>query len=184
MTAPAKRSTAVIILSIIVAIETVIIMLLGGFAAYLWGQQSFYAEDMFYGMPSAEDDEMWMLADQTAMDVGYLILDDDLQAYLDLYDANDSHVDFDSVEADFREVVEKAQEAEGDIEYMSDMMAPMVYEDEATGETIMRLTISGMDYYSGRSAGGRLTVYVLYDDGDTVLTGKEGRELSVTDTIW
>lgn len=182
-TPPSRHSVALTILSIVVAIDTVLILALGVFVGYLWGQRNMYPEEMIFGMPSQEDEEIWMLADQMAMEVGYLIVDGDIEAYLDLYEAGDSSVDLASVQADFEEVAEKATEAQGNIEYMSDMM-PIVYEDEDTGETIVRITVSGMDYRTGTPSGGRLTIHILYDDGDMTLTGREGRDLSTTSTMW
>lgn len=179
-----RLSTAVIVLSVIVAVEAVIIVLLGAATAFLWGQMQMWGgPDMMYGMPSPEEEQLWMAADEMAMEVGYLIAEDDLESYLDLYDADDPHVDFAAVEADFTEVAQKAAEAEGNVEYMSDMM-PTVYEDDETGETIVKVTVSGMSFNTGATIGGRLTVYALAGDGEMTLTGKEGRDLSVTSTIY
>lgn len=181
VTVPAKRSTAIIVLSVVVAIETTMLVLIGVFGLFVAGP--FFLGGVIPGASFMGDEEAWMLSDQMAMDVGYLILDGDLDSYLALYDANDPHVDLPSVERDFLEVAEKAQELDGSVDYMSDM-APMMYEDDATGETIARLTISGIDFNSGRSVGGRLTFYVLYEDGQMTPTGREGRDLTATSTGW
>ena len=139
--------------------------------------------DMMNGMPSPEEEELWMRSDEMAMEVGYFVVDGDLESYLDLYDPDDPHVDHAAVEADFTEVAAKATERDGEVEYMSDMM-PITYEDEATGETIVKVTVSGMDYDTGGPAGGRITLYVLVEDGEMMLTGKEGRDLSVTSSMY
>lgn len=178
---PLRGNTVLMILSIVVAIDTLLILALGVAVGFLWGERSSNAG--MYSAPSAEEQEMLMFTDQMATEVGYLIVDNDLEGYLRLYDPNDPHVDRASVESEFTAVAQKAQEAEGGLEYYSDMM-PTVYEDEATGETIIRASISGSSSNTGRPAGGRLTVYVLYDDGDITLTGRVGRELKSTGTIW
>lgn len=183
-TSAPRLSTAVIVLAVIVAVEAVVIVLLAAATAFLWGQMQMWGgPDMMYGMPSPEEEQLWMAAEDMAVEVGYLIAEDDLESYLDLYDTNDPHVDFAAVEADFAEVAQKAAEADGNVEYMSDMM-PATYEDEATGETIVKATISGMDYNTGAMVGGRLTVYALVGDGETTLTGKEGRDLSATSSMY
>lgn len=177
-----RGNTLLMILSIVVAVDTLFILMLGVAVGFLWGEQSSRVEDTSYA-PSAEEQEIWMFADQMATDVGYFIVDNDLKAYLNLYNPDDPHVDLASAESEFADVAQKAQEGEGAVEYMSDTM-PIVYEDESTGETIVRVTISGMNPNSGRPAGGRLTLHILYNDGDMTLTGREGRELKRTGTIW
>jgi hypothetical protein len=181
---PARGNRAVIILSVVAGVLALVVVGLAVTVGYLWGERSSRSEDYYMDVaPSAEEQEAWVLAEQMAMDVGYLIVDGDLDAYLDLYKVDDPHMDRASVEADFNAVAEKARALEGQVEYMSDSM-PILYEDESTGETIVRVTVAGTDFESGRSSGGRLTVYVLLSDDGTTLTGREGRELKTTGTIW
>ena len=117
------------------------------------------------------------------MQVGYLVVDDDLESYLDLYSADDQYVDFEAVEADFAKAAQRAREAGDDIEYMSDMM-PVTYEDEASGDTVVRVSIAGMDFQTGAPTAGRLTLHILDEDGEMSLTGKEGRDLRATSSMY
>lgn len=101
-----------------------------------------------------------------------------------MYEAGDPHVDFAEVEEAFLEAVEKGQGVE-DVEYMSDMMMPPVtYEDQGTGETVLRVSVTGVDYATGEPRGGRVTLYVLDEDGDMTLTGKEDRDLKTVSTFY
>jgi hypothetical protein len=168
------------ILLIVVAIETVLVLGLAVTVGYLCGERSSSPEGMIES-PSAEQQEIWMLADQMGSDVGYLIMDNDLEAYLDLYDPADTHVDMASVESDFTSAAQKAQQAQDAVTYVTNSM-PIVYEDVSTGETIARVSVSGTNM-QGVPAGGRVTIFVAFNNGEMTLTGREGRELKVLGTL-
>ena len=188
-----RGGAAVAILSFVVAVLSLALIAAMLGAAYLWGelraaqeaqeQMEAYGGSML-GMPSPEEEEMYMATESVAMDVGYMIRENDSQEYLALYDSADPHVDLAEIEADFEKTVAAAADAEGGVEFMSDMM-PIVYEDQTSGETIVKISVSGMDYRTGMPGAGRLTMYCLYQNGEVLgLTGRDGRDMKVQSTGW
>lgn len=159
---PPKKKT-VLVLSIIAGLEAVIILGLAAVLVFqycMWGP---YPYDP--GMENA-----WIVTDDLGYQVGDYLIDGDVDAYMDLYDEDDDSVDFAAVKDDFLRVSEVATET---AEYMTESY--MIYEDKDTGDTIVRTTVSGTDWNTGRSIGGRLSIYVNVDT--MMLTGKAGRTL-------
>ena len=168
-----RSNRAIIVLSIIVGVETVLLLcVLAGGAVFL-GTGALLFEPFF-------GDDAWIRADDIAMEVGYLIQDGDLESYLALYDRDDPHVDFEAIEVSFLNVAD--QPDEDVMEYMSQAM-PAEYVDKETGETIFRVSVSGMTY-EGDLRGGRLTLWVLDEDGAMRLTGRKDRDLEFVGSFW
>ncbi len=165
-------SNTVTILSLVIAAQTLAILLLAG--ALVFSVSMGFGTD--FGMPSAEMDEAMMAADEMAYEVGEHLIDGDEQAYVDLYAPGDGHVDMTEVRDEFAEVSAEATEG---LEYGCDMYT--LYEDAETGEQIVKAEASGYDYDTGEPRGASLTIYVNIDE--MKLTGIEGRSLDMTESF-
>ncbi len=58
------------------------------------------------------------------------------------------------------------------------------YTNTGTDETIVEVTVSGTDSYSGMERGPRLRIYAIQADIGWQLTGLEGRAVEPDDTYW
>ncbi|MDZ4065149.1 MAG: hypothetical protein U1E22_10855 [Coriobacteriia bacterium] len=170
---PVVRSTAVIVLSVVVIVQTLLIIGLVG--ALVWMCTT--GGGMFFGgMPSQDEQNAMMAVESMASDVGYYLGAKDSEGYLSLYEANDEHVDRERVESEFLRASETATSS---AEYMAETYE--IFTDEDTGETIVATTISGMNFETGRPMGGRLKIVVNADTQK--LTGREGRKLK-QEAMW
>lgn len=170
--AKAPRNKAVIVLAIVVVLETIVILGLGAVLAC-----QFWTYGPMIGGPSADDQMAWMAADDLALQVGEYLVAGDAEGYMSLYDSDDPSVDFEKVKSDF---VRASESATANAQYMSENYS--TYEDEESGEMIVRTSVSGMDWDTGRPMGGRLSIYVNADT--MMLTGKTGRTLKPSMVGW
>jgi hypothetical protein len=160
------------VLTIVVVIHLLITIVLGvGAAIY---------STTYFGMAPGDD---YMQAEMIASDVGYYVSVGDVDGYMDLYARDDEHVDREAVRREFEQVAGSFDATQTSSEFTSDQV--VVYEDEETGETIVRITLSAYDYETGRPIGRRLSVWALLEDEfETVLTGPDGRQLSDGESVW
>jgi len=124
---------------------------------------------------SGPDEELFNLTDQVSSDVGYLLDKGDVEGYMDLYDPSDTHVDLAKAREDF---VRAAAETTGTLDYMGGTEFSS-YVDTKTDETVLEMTISGVESYSGMPRGPRLRVYVVQTEDGWRLTGRTGRTMEM-----
>lgn len=166
-----RRDTA-FVLAIVVAVQAVVILALAGGLVAVAVTGAFMGG---FGMPSAEDEQAMMVADDLAARVGVYLVDGDEKAYLDLFAEDDAFVDSEKLRDDFARA---SRDATDSVEYMCDTFT--IYEDAETGEKIVKGDVSGFDANTGESRGGSFTIYVDVDDEQ--LTGIKGRELDLVET--
>lgn len=172
---PGWVRTWLIVLSVVVGLQ--LLLTIGGLIV---ASLSVTAPFLMYG-PGGFDDT-YMQADGVAQEITYLLQDDDVEGYMDLYPEDDPTVDREQVREDFERAV-ASLETSASIDYTADQVVR--YEDGATGEEILRVDMSCYDWNTGEMIGRGLTVWVLADDlPETVLTGVDGRELGDAEYAW
>lgn len=164
-----RRDRVVTTLAIVAAVEAVVI--LGLVVALVWvGYNSMFGFGM---MPSPEEEAVYMLSDDAAAEVGYLLGEGDTEEYLELYDPGDTSVDMDEVRSDFEAA---AEDAADNVEYMAEQARP--YEDAESGALVVETDVRAMNWETGSPVGRRLRVYVEETEDGWRLTGRKGRDLT------
>lgn len=173
----AQRSTAVVVLGTIVAIQAVVIL---GLLLAL-GSMAFFGP--FGMMDIGFDDENYLLADDVGYEVRALLERGDLEGYLEMYDEDDPKVDRAKVRKDFETAAEGAGRRDSSFEVYPGMWQE--FRDTESDDRLMRLDLEMTDWNTGRSVS-RLRVWVRLDQpsGEIVLTGNLDRQLESVGMPW